>query len=210
MWAAARSAAGIGPRRVGYDLIQTDPTTGGFPRATTDIVGQNPLLGPLADNGGATPTMALMPGSPALGAADVPQRARPTSAAQRGPAGVDTESTPTSGPSRTAPATWSRRTADAAADGTLRAAVAWANQSINPLLSAPAPNVIRFDTGGAFATAQTLDLTMIGDTTVGPSALAITGDVEIEGPTSDGDGVTISAAGSACRCGCSTWRKAAA
>jgi serine/threonine protein kinase len=35
---------------------------------TAHDVGGNPLLGPLADNGGPTPTMALLPGSPALNA----------------------------------------------------------------------------------------------------------------------------------------------
>jgi hypothetical protein len=33
---------------------------------TTDITGTDPLLGPLADNGGPTQTMALLPGSPAI------------------------------------------------------------------------------------------------------------------------------------------------
>ncbi|MFN8487914.1 MAG: choice-of-anchor Q domain-containing protein [Caldilineaceae bacterium] len=33
-----------------------------------DLVGQNPLLGPLANNGGVTPTHALLPGSPAINA----------------------------------------------------------------------------------------------------------------------------------------------
>ena len=34
------------------------------------IVGQDPLLGPLSQNGGPTPTHALLPGSPAIDAAD--------------------------------------------------------------------------------------------------------------------------------------------
>ena len=34
----------------------------------TDLVNTNPLLGPLAGNGGPTQTMALLPGSPAIGA----------------------------------------------------------------------------------------------------------------------------------------------
>ncbi len=59
----------------------------------------------------------------------------------------------------------------------------------------PPTYYIRFDTSGAFATAATINLTAIGDTTVGvgPSALAVTGDVEIEGPVLPGGGVTISA-----------------
>jgi hypothetical protein len=37
---------------------------------TTSLLNTDPLLGPLADNGGATWTMGLLPGSPALDAAD--------------------------------------------------------------------------------------------------------------------------------------------
>src|SRR5262249_17655867 len=37
--------------------------------ATGDLVGANPLLGPLADNGGPTQTRALLAGSPAIDAA---------------------------------------------------------------------------------------------------------------------------------------------
>jgi CSLREA domain-containing protein len=33
---------------------------------TTDLTATDPLLGPLADNGGPTPTLALLPGSPAI------------------------------------------------------------------------------------------------------------------------------------------------
>lgn len=36
--------------------------------SSTDLQTTNPLLGPLADNGGPTPTMALLPGSPAINA----------------------------------------------------------------------------------------------------------------------------------------------
>jgi hypothetical protein len=38
--------------------------------ATGDLVGANPLLGALGDNGGPTPTEALLPGSPAIDAGD--------------------------------------------------------------------------------------------------------------------------------------------
>ena len=38
----------------------------------TDILGFDPMLGPLADNGGPTPTHALLPGSPAIGVIDDP------------------------------------------------------------------------------------------------------------------------------------------
>jgi hypothetical protein len=55
----------------GYNLLQdmAGCTVGG--PATADIVGQPPLLGPLADNGGLTPTRALLPDSPAIDAGDV-------------------------------------------------------------------------------------------------------------------------------------------
>ena len=52
----------------GYNLIQsaTNTTfTGGMPQ-TTDIIGTNPLLSPLANNGGTTETMALQMNSPAI------------------------------------------------------------------------------------------------------------------------------------------------
>ena len=47
----------------------------------TSLSNTDPLLGPLADNGGPTLTLALLPGSPAIGAAD---RASAPSTDQRG------------------------------------------------------------------------------------------------------------------------------
>jgi hypothetical protein len=49
-----------------YNLIQS--TSGATITGTTthNILGQNPLLGPLQDNGGPAFTMALLPGSPAI------------------------------------------------------------------------------------------------------------------------------------------------
>ena len=52
----------------GHNLIQSP--TFGFPAAPSDIIGLDPLLLPLADNGGPTPTQALSCGSPALDAGD--------------------------------------------------------------------------------------------------------------------------------------------
>src|SRR5262249_7774227 len=52
----------------GYNLIGN--TDGGTGFADTDLLNVNPLLGPLQDNGGPTPTHALLPGSPALDAGD--------------------------------------------------------------------------------------------------------------------------------------------
>jgi hypothetical protein len=57
----------------GYNLIGDGTGGSGFVR--TDRVGTatnpiDPMLGPLAANGGLTPTMALLPGSPAINAGD--------------------------------------------------------------------------------------------------------------------------------------------
>jgi hypothetical protein len=43
-------------------------SSGGSGYAPSDILDENPLLGPLADNGGKCATMALLPGSPAIDA----------------------------------------------------------------------------------------------------------------------------------------------
>lgn len=52
----------------GYNLIQSTSNTvfaGGAPQQT-DIIGSNPMLAPLTNNGGKTETMALTEGSPAI------------------------------------------------------------------------------------------------------------------------------------------------
>jgi len=52
----------------GYNLIEdkTGCTINEAENSGTNITGQDPLLGPLADNGGPTKTHALLPGSPAI------------------------------------------------------------------------------------------------------------------------------------------------
>jgi hypothetical protein len=52
----------------GYNLIGN--TNGGHGFDPTDLLNVDPRLGPLQDNGGPTPTMALLPGSPAINAGD--------------------------------------------------------------------------------------------------------------------------------------------
>ncbi len=52
----------------GYNLIGISGGATGY--APTDLLDVDPLLGPLADNGGLTQTMALLPGSPAIDAGD--------------------------------------------------------------------------------------------------------------------------------------------
>lgn len=51
---------------LGYNLFETPPTTGGS--LPTDLVGVDPSLGPLQDNGGPTFTHALLASSPAIDA----------------------------------------------------------------------------------------------------------------------------------------------
>jgi hypothetical protein len=52
----------------GYNLIGNTQGASGF--NDTDLLNVNPMLGPLQDNGGPTPTHALLPGSPAIDAGD--------------------------------------------------------------------------------------------------------------------------------------------
>jgi hypothetical protein len=65
----------------GYNLVGNTQGGGGF--AGTDLLNVNPLLGPLQNNGGPTQTLALLPGSPAIGAGD-PSFTGPPSTDQRG------------------------------------------------------------------------------------------------------------------------------
>jgi hypothetical protein len=72
---------GAGFNSLDYNLIQ-DPTSGTITGTTThNITGVSPLLGPLQDNGGPTPTMAPLFGSPVIdagnAAAGVDQRGFP-------------------------------------------------------------------------------------------------------------------------------------
>ncbi len=54
---------------MGFNLIGN--SAGGIGFVATDLQSVNPLLGPLQNNGGPTQTMALLPGSPAIGAGSV-------------------------------------------------------------------------------------------------------------------------------------------
>jgi hypothetical protein len=62
-------------------------TGGGSFTSTNNLIGVDPLLAPLGDYGGATPTMPLLPGSPAIGkgiTADYPGTSTPITTDQRG------------------------------------------------------------------------------------------------------------------------------
>jgi hypothetical protein len=72
---------------LGYNL--SSDATPPFLNQSNSLNNVDPMLGPLADNGGPTLTMALLPGSPALDA--IPPSATMTSVDQRGvarPAGA--------------------------------------------------------------------------------------------------------------------------
>jgi choice-of-anchor C domain-containing protein len=54
-----------------HNLVGDATSAGGLVHGVNDnLVGVDPLLGPLEDNGGQSPTHALLPGSPAIGAGD--------------------------------------------------------------------------------------------------------------------------------------------
>jgi hypothetical protein len=55
---------------LGHNICLTSDGGNGFIQSVGDIVGTNPNLGPLADNGGPTLTMALLSGSPAIDSGD--------------------------------------------------------------------------------------------------------------------------------------------
>ena len=66
------NSAGHGPDGSGtinssdYNLIQNTSDTTITGTTSHNLTGQNPLLGPLSDNGGPTPTMAPLTGSPVI------------------------------------------------------------------------------------------------------------------------------------------------
>jgi hypothetical protein len=69
------------------NLVQTNPNANGFTGALT-ITGANPLLGPLANNGGPTKTLGLLAGSPAVNAGDNTAVTGSPSTDQRGQARI--------------------------------------------------------------------------------------------------------------------------
>ncbi len=77
----------------GHNLVETVSTGCGFTATTGDLIGVDPMLTPLADHGGPTPTHAVTPGSPAIDAGDpagCTDGTNPIAADQRGePRAVD-------------------------------------------------------------------------------------------------------------------------
>ncbi|MFI5457310.1 MAG: beta strand repeat-containing protein [Isosphaerales bacterium] len=117
-----------------------------------NIVGVDPLLGPLANNGGPTETMALSPGSPAIdtGSATIPGVTFPNTdqrGALRGPAGLNAGSTVDIGAYEASSSYLVTSTAASTDVGTLQTAIGWAHVSTNANPAnapSPAPNTIVF------------------------------------------------------------------
>ena len=166
----------------------------------------NPKLGPLANNGGPTETVALLAGSPAIdaGANSIIGQTIPTTdqrGALRGSAGLDAGANVDIGAYEASSSYLVSTTTDSSLVGTLRSGVEWANLSTNANPEALAattsnggiapPNTLVFPTTGAFSSPQTI--TLASD--LGPIALAnsIT-PVSIDGTSSNG--LTISGGGS--------------
>ena len=153
----------------------------------------NLSLAPLANNGGPTETMALLPGSAAIDAGsdsiagitipDIDQRG-----ALRGPAGLNAGAADDIGAYEASSSYLVTSTADSFDVGTLRAAIGWANVSTNANpanIANPAPNTIVFALTGAFATPQVITLSA----SLGTLQLSNTSTAEsIAGPRSERDG----------------------
>ena len=158
------SPRGAGPdmfgkaKSLGFNLI--GQTSGSSGWAHNDLLRVNPLLAPLAYNGGPTPTMALQPLSPASGAGraqiasvgvpEIDQRGALRTGGSLGALDI--------GAYQSSSSYLVTSTADSDDVGTLRAAVMWANTN-NPTASPaaiPTPNTIFFDTNGVFSKPQTI------------------------------------------------------
>jgi len=147
----------------------------------------NPRLGTLADNGGPTQAIALLPGSPAIdaGSSSISGVTVPSTdqrGALRGPVGLNAGFTVDIGAYEASSSYLVTSTAGSGDVGTLRAAVGWANVSTNAnpaFIANPVPNTVFFDTAGVFATPQTITLSPI----LGTLELSSTSTAEsIDGP----------------------------
>jgi hypothetical protein len=191
----------------GFNLIGSMSAPGnllGFP------VTGDPLLGPLSSlNGGPTPTMALAPNSPAIGVDKVDFTGRPTTD-QRGfnrplPADigayqlsttynmiVDTANDDTD----TSDGMLSLREAIELADGTLNLSTL---TNLKSGLVTPATGIVNTITFDGSLDGKTIALSIVGDNSDGPSALLVDSRITIDGPSSSGSGITVSAAGTTMR-----------
>ena len=124
-------------------------------------------LGTLANNGGDTETIALLPGSTAIdaGSASIAGVTVPRldqRGALRGPAGLNAGPAVDIGAYEASSSYLVTTSQDLSEAGSLRAGILWANFSTNANpanLAKPAPNTVVFDTAGVFAQPQTITLT---------------------------------------------------
>ena len=150
-----------------FNLIGTGGSGGLVQGQNGNQVGvADPGLGPIGKNGAPYPTLALLPGSPAIdhGSTSISGVTVPVidqRGALRGPAGLNAGPTVDVGAYEASSSYVVTTTADNPfAVGTLRLAVAWASDSTNANsenLASPAPNTITFD-AGLFSTPQTITL----------------------------------------------------
>jgi hypothetical protein len=186
-----------------YDLFGTGGS-GGLVASNGILVNvRNTGLGQLASDGGPTQTIALLAGSPAIdaGGASIPGDTVPNvdqRGALRGSAGLNAGTSPDIGAYEASSSYLVSTNTDTTLMGTLRSAIAWANASTNanPKNLAPgsaAPNTAVFDTGGLFATAQTIGISSALPTIVITDQSG--SGVAIDGTASDG--LTISGGGAA-------------
>jgi hypothetical protein len=172
---------------LGHNLLGN--TTGSSGWVSTDLLDVNPLLGSLTNNGSPTPTMALLPGSPAIdsGSASITGFTVPKldqRGAIRGAAGLNAGAAPDIGAFEASSSYLVTTAADSRAVGTLRDGAFWAffNTNNNPANLDPdraAPNTIVFDTNGVFYRPQTITLSRVLGTL---DLLSQTTPVAIEGP----------------------------
>ncbi len=178
------------------------------PNAPGIVSTSDPLLGPLQDNGGPTPTMALGPNSPAIDQGDKSvgpqsdQRGFTRDLADTGAVDIGAyERSPTmtmivntAQDETTDTSTLSLPEAIELANGTYGGSLS-PQQLLQISVVPGAINTIIFDSS---LDGQTLTLSTVGDSRVGPSAFLVTGTILIEGPTGN-DGITLSAAGTSMR-----------
>ena len=87
-WAAAdphRQDLNVATSNIDYSVIGVTPSNVDESTGVGNLLNVDPLLGPLADNGGPTLTHALLPGSPAIDAGDPAIQFDPDEFDQRGP-----------------------------------------------------------------------------------------------------------------------------
>ena len=181
-------AGNVSPLSV-FNLIGSGGSGGLMDGVNNNLVGEDPVLGTLADNGGPTETIALLAGSPAIdaGGNTITGVNVPTSdergalrGGTTGLTGINAGLRVDIGAFEASSSYLVTTTTDSSAYGTLRSAVGWANLSVNfnqLNIDSPAPNTVVFDTANVFATAQTITLTQgtleFSDTS---TAEAISGD----------------------------------